>query len=153
MLALATALALAPLASAAPVDLTDRVRAETSLASEIAAACARYCQGNHRAGSLRRVTAERLDARHIALRGEAALRSRQVQEPPALLGSALGGPLTLFDYTVSVEVHGVLDLSSCVLELRRLRVANDRFGLADRIREQLAGSHRVPDCQRLLRGV
>jgi hypothetical protein len=153
VLALATALALAPKALAGPVDLTDRVRTETTLADEIAAACARYCQGNRRAGSLRRVTAERLDAQHVAVRGEAALRSRQVQEPPALLGGALGGPLTLFDYTVRVEVDGVLDLSSCVLELRRLRVVDDRFGLADRIREHLARPHRVPDCQRLLRGV
>jgi hypothetical protein len=152
-LALATALAAAPAAWAGPVDLTDRVRAETPLAEEIAAACARYCQGNRRAGTLRRVTAERLDAQHVAMSGEAVLRSRQVQETPVLLGGALGGPVTLFDYAVTVEVDGILDLSVCVLEVRRLRVVNDRFGLADRIRGRLAGPHHVPDCDHLLRGM
>lgn len=145
-------LVLVPAVPAAGLDLTERVRTETPLAEQIAAACARYCQGNRRAGTLRRVAAERLDARHVAISGEAVLRSRHVQETPPLLAGALGPSLVLFDHALIVAADGVLDLSSCRLELRRLRVVNDHLGLADRIRARLAGPHTVPDCARLMRG-
>lgn len=133
-----------------PVDVTARVSARPDLVGRLADACARFCQGNRKEASLRRVTALSLGGDRWRVEGEAALRNRQVQAMPAGLGGLVGPELTLFDHTAVVRGRGTLNAASCRLTIEAVAIEGDRVGLGRLLERAVGRVERIERCRELL---
>lgn len=150
-LLLACCVLLASAARAAePVDVTARVSARPDLVGRLTDACARFCQGNRKTASLRRVTVLSLGGERWRVEGEAALRNRQVQAVPVGLGGLVGPELTLFDHTAVVRGRGTLDAASCRLTIDAVAIEGDRVGLGRLLEGAVGRVERIERCRELL---
>mgnify|MGYP000888629954 CR=1 FL=1 len=138
----------APVAQAR--DVTATVLADTDLGARVAAACQRWCQGNKREGTVRRV-----DVETGATKGSHAVtvvvRLRNHQQEPArtILGQQIG-PFDIFDYAIDIEAGGTLDDATCRLRIQRVRISDDRLGLMPQLKKLLGTEHQVANCGRFL---
>lgn len=130
-------------ASVEAKDVTSQVIRETDFDEQIAAACARHCQGNKRKGRLTRVTVDRSSSTNFAVRAYAQLGNRHDPVPG----------VTAWSYTINVEAYGTLDERTCRLTINRIKVINDRVGLSSLARREEGKVHNVKDCGRFLTGL
>lgn len=124
-------------------DVTSQVIKETDYDEQVAAACARHCQGNKRQGRLTRVTVDRSSATNFAVRAYIQLGNRH---------DPVSG-VTAWSYTINVEAYGTLDGRTCRLTINRIKVINDRLGLSSLARREEGKVHDVKDCRRFLTGL
>lgn len=130
-------------ATAKEKDVTALVRKTTVLDERLQEMCSTYCQGNQKAGTLRRILVRRLDAHRYAVRGLATLLNQH----------ALQSGYRLFSYTVEIEARGLLDDRTCELTVTEAEVKNDRVGLSKLAQREVGRAHRIADCRRFLAGL
>lgn len=110
--------ALAPSLAAAQGwrDITAEVIAATSVDEQIARACAEFCHGNQRVGSLQRILVAPAGGGAYRVEGEALFQHRQNS-----------GFIVVFDEAVRVRAEGVIDKSTCRLRVERVQLLSADF--------------------------
>lgn len=132
-------------------DITNRIISETDLDERIRALCEQYCVGNRREGRLTSMEAWSIDENTVGARAKASLRNHEHVQPSAF-GIKLGGGVG-FSYTMDITADGILDLTTCMLRIDRIRIDNDKLGLSGLARDQEGKSHHIDNCQHLVRGL
>ena len=144
LLLAALGIALATPALAAK-DVTRAVIEQTQLDEQVAAACLQYCQGNRRRGWLERVLVEPLGGDLYRVQAEASLKNHQFTPAPLGLEGGFG-----FKHVIRVVAQGHLDASTCRLQVERVHVENDKYGLGNLARSEEGKVYRIRDCRRFL---
>ena len=145
-----------PLLLATPLlakNVTAQVVRETDLDEKIALACYKHCQGNRRAGQLRRVIVHRTGSRSFAVRADVSLINRHHQDPPRVFGRRVDGGFQVYSFTINVEAYGTLDSITCNLTIDRIEVINDQLGLSKLARREEGKVHRISNCRSFLSGL
>jgi len=137
-----------PLLLHANVDLTSRVVSETDLDERIVGLCAKYCQGNRRAGRLRNISISKRDSHSFYVTAHTSLKNHHHQD------TLIGGGFAVYEFTIDVRANGVLMLSTCMLTINQITVVNDVTGLLSGLADSQEGkSHRIDNCAHLVRGI
>ena len=126
-------------------DVTRTVIEQTQLDERVAAACLQYCQGNRRQGRLERVLVEPLGGDLYRVQAEASLKNHQYTPAPLGLEGGFG-----FKHVIRVVAQGRLDASTCRLQVERVQVENDRYGLGNLARSEEGKVYRIRDCRQFL---
>ena len=130
--------------SAQAKDITRKIIEHTTIDDEIAETCRRYCQGNKSKATLRQVLLSPLKESQYKVTAVADFNNHHYIE------TMPGNGFSVFRYTVSIVVKGVLDSKTCRFKLDDVDVINDKLGLADLVKAEKNKTYRIKECQRFL---
>jgi hypothetical protein len=127
----------------AQVDITEKVRRNTTLDKNISEFCANHCQGNRREGHLTAVTVKPIG--NGRYRGAMTAELRNWQDA----GESFN--VTIYDWVVKVRTEVLLDANTCTVVIDSVSVDNDIYGIfADILDEQKGQKYQISNCKRLL---
>ena len=126
-------------------DVTSLVVRHTDLDEKIAEVCRQHCKGNLRHGALRSVDVQAAGSSYYEVTVRADLVNKHNSGPILGVGGGAG-----WSYTVQVVASGTLDPRSCNLTIDRIRIINDKLGIARLARGEEGKIHNVSNCGRFL---